>query len=151
MSTPIKGGCACGAIRYEIAAEPIMAGHCQCRDCQHATGGGHASMIAFPKAAAKVSGSPKFHDVKADSGNTASRGFCPSCGSFVMARNSGMPDMVMIAAGSLDDPSVFKPQMVVYTRSAQPWDRMDPELPKFASLPEMKGPAPGQMSPARSQ
>ena len=29
--------CACGAIRYEIAAEPVMAGHCQCRDCQPAT------------------------------------------------------------------------------------------------------------------
>ena len=128
-----------------------MAGHCQCRDCQRATGGGHASMMAFPKAAVKVTGKPKFHDVKADSGNTVSRGFCPSCGSLVMARNSGMPDMVMIAAGSLDDPSVFKPQMVVFTRSAQPWDRMDPDLARFDRLPEMPASRPDRMSSAGSR
>jgi hypothetical protein len=34
MSEPYAGGCACGAIRYEIAAEPMAANDCQCRDCQ---------------------------------------------------------------------------------------------------------------------
>ena len=53
---PYTGGCACGAIRYEIAAEPLMAGHCQCRDCQRDSGTGHASHMAFPRVAAHVSG-----------------------------------------------------------------------------------------------
>jgi hypothetical protein len=33
MPTTYRGGCLCGAIRYEITAEPMMAGHCQCLDC----------------------------------------------------------------------------------------------------------------------
>lgn len=31
MSEVYAGGCACGAIRYEIAGEPIFQNHCQCR------------------------------------------------------------------------------------------------------------------------
>lgn len=30
MTKPITGGCICGVLRYEIDAEPMMAGHCQC-------------------------------------------------------------------------------------------------------------------------
>jgi hypothetical protein len=36
MSKPYTGGCACGAIRYEIAAEPIVMNDCQCLDCRRA-------------------------------------------------------------------------------------------------------------------
>ena len=34
MSDAYTGGCACGAIRYEISAEPVFMNDCQCRDCQ---------------------------------------------------------------------------------------------------------------------
>ena len=78
MNASYTGGCACGAIRYEIAAEPIFAAHCQCRDCQKASGTGHGSFMAFPKAAVRLTGQPRFHESKADSGNTVGRGFCPS-------------------------------------------------------------------------
>ena len=80
MSTPgvvFRGGCLCGAIRYEITAEPLFGGHCQCRDCQHESGGGHTSFMAFPSDAVKLTGTPRFYESKADSGNTMGRGFCP--------------------------------------------------------------------------
>ena len=34
-----KGGCACGAIRYELLADPMIVHACHCRDCQRITGG----------------------------------------------------------------------------------------------------------------
>lgn len=137
MTSSYEGGCACGAVRYRISTEPLIAGHCQCRDCQRMTGTGHASMIGFPEAAVQIVGVLKFHDAKADSGSTASRGFCPGCGAFVAARSSGMPGMLTIAAGSLDDPARFVPQLAVYTKSGHPWDHLDPALPRFATMPEM--------------
>lgn len=137
MTTPYKGGCACGAVRYEIAADPLMAGHCQCRDCQRMTGTGHASMMGFPEPAVQIKGELKFHDAKADSGNTASRGFCPKCGAFVAARSSGMPGMLTVAAGSLDEPGRFAPQMIVYAGSGHAWDHLDPALPRFPKMPAM--------------
>jgi hypothetical protein len=135
MAKDYTGGCACGDIRYEISGEPVFGGHCQCRDCQHATGTGHSSVMGFPEAAAKITGDLKFYDVKADSGNTLSRGFCPRCGSRVVSRGSGMPGMVMVPAGSLDDPSRFVPQMVIYTSSGQSWDQMDSKLQHMPKMP----------------
>ena len=62
------GACACGAVRYEIAAEPIRGFQCQCRDCQRDTGSGHASVMVFPRAAMSVTG-PVTEDLRtADSG-----------------------------------------------------------------------------------
>lgn len=135
MPTTYRGGCHCGAIRYEIAAEPMFGGQCQCRDCQHESGGGHASFMAFPAAAVRLTGSPRFHEITADSGNRVQRGFCPTCGSPVIARSSGMPDMTTITAGSLDDPSVFKPAFVVYTSRGHAWDHIDPGLQSFPAMP----------------
>jgi hypothetical protein len=43
------------------------------------------------------------------------RGFCPTCGSPVIGARTGLPDAMTISAGSFDDPSVFKPQVVCNT------------------------------------
>jgi hypothetical protein len=51
MEIPFAGGCACGAIRYECTAEPIMALNCHCRDCQRASGTAYASGIFVPASA----------------------------------------------------------------------------------------------------
>jgi hypothetical protein len=137
MPTTYRGGCLCRAIRYEIAAEPMFAGQCQCLDCQHETGGGHTSFMAFPADAMKLTGTPRFYEVKADSGNMVRRGFCPTCGSPLLGATSGMPGMTTISAGSLDDPGVFQPQFVCYTSRGHAWDLVDPALRSFAKMPPM--------------
>ena len=40
-----------------------------------------------------------------------------------------------IRVGSSDDPSAFRPSQDIYTVSAQPWDSMDPALPKCPRMP----------------
>lgn len=131
------GGCQCGAIRYEISADPVFAGHCHCRDCQRATGTGHSSLMGFPEQAVKLSGTPRYYEVRTDRGGTAARGFCPTCGSPVVGRSTGFPGILTIMAGSLDDPSQFKPGAVVYAKRAQAWDPTDPALARFPEMPPM--------------
>jgi hypothetical protein len=137
MATPFSGGCMCGAIRYECSADPLLALNCHCRDCQRSTGSAFASVLAVPKDALKITGEPKYYDVKADSGNMISRGFCPECGSPLFTKLSARADMMGIKAASLDDPSWHKPAMDIYTSSAQPWDHMNPDLPKSPKMPQM--------------
>ena len=139
MATKFTGGCACGAVRYECNADALFMGNCHCRDCQQAGGGAYEPAIGLPAAALKISGKVKYHDVKADSGNTVSRGFCPECGARLLGKSSGMPELAIVMAGSLDDPSVFKPVMDVYASSAQPWDQMNAALAKFPKMPPMAG------------
>jgi len=122
-------------VRYESSAEPVFTGNCHCRDCQRASGAASSSVLAVPEAALKLTGEVKYHSVKGDSGKTMSRGFCPNCGSRVTGRGEAIPGLMMITPGSLDDPSWFKPGMDIFTSSAQPWDHMNPALPKFPKMP----------------
>jgi hypothetical protein len=108
---------------------------CQCRDCQRATGTGHADVLGFPGPAVKMTGKLKYHDVRSESGNTVGRGFCPECGSPVTSRSTGFKDMTLVAAGSLDDPAAFKPSIVVYNSHGHAWDKLDASLPKFPAMP----------------
>ena len=132
-----EGGCACGAVRYATDADPLMAGHCQCRKCQLLSGTGHSSFAAFPAAAVKVKGKLTYWDYRADSGNTASRGHCPTCGSPVLGKTSGFKDMVAVQLASLDDSSKVTPGMVFFNTKPQVWDHVDAKLQKFPGMPPM--------------
>ena len=131
MGIPFVGGCACGAVRYECTTEPVMALNCHCRDCQRATGTAYASGLFVSASAFRFTkGEPKYHIATADSGKTVGRGFCAECGSLVVATQAAFP-IFIIYASSLDDPSCHRPTMDQFTSSAQPWDHMDPTLPKY--------------------
>ena len=78
------------------------------------------------------------------SGNTVGRAFRPDCGSSVYNVNSGVADLIFLRASSLDDPDIFKPKKVVYTRSGPAWDHMAPDLPSFETYPpDMEKPISG--------
>ena len=136
MSTSYSGGCACGAIRYECSADPVMSVNCHCRDCQQATGSAYSTDMVVPiKSWKMLKGDAKYYDKTADSGNTVSRGFCGECGSPLFVKESAAPDIVVITAGSLDDPSRYSPTGDLWVSSAQSWDHMNPELEKFETQP----------------
>ena len=128
------GGCTCGAVRYEIGAEPIRGFYCQCRDCQRDTGAGHSAVAVFPIATLKITGSVTEHLRPADSGAQKRKGFCATCGSPLYNKPRNVPDMIGVYVGTLDDPSGFKPQIVMFASRGHDWDLLDPALPKFPNM-----------------
>ena len=151
MSEPYTGGCACGAIRYEISDEPMVMNDCQCRDCQRKSGTGHGSYLTFPsKEAVKLKGDAKHWDMVGDSGNVKTRAFCPTCGSPVYLMFTAMPELFTIHAASLDDPSRYKPQMVTYGVRGYAWDHIDPALSKFDKMPQMRQSSGNEFKPSRT-
>jgi hypothetical protein len=138
MSEAYAGGCACGAIRYEISDEPMVQTDCQCRDCQRKSGTGHGSYLTFPdKTRVKLDGAASHWDIISDRGNVKTRAFCPTCGSPVYLTFVAMPDLFTVHAASLDDPSRYQPQVVLYTARGHAWDKLDPALPTFDRMPPM--------------
>jgi hypothetical protein len=83
----------------------------------------------------KVTGKTTSFAVTADSGQPYTRHFCPTCGSVVYGEPASMPGVRTVTAGTLDDTSLFEPQMVVYTKSRPHWDRIDSGLPEFEGMP----------------
>lgn len=135
MNEPYTGGCACGAIRYQIAGEPLVSVDCQCRDCSRESGTGHASHVVFLRADVNLSGQASLWDMTADSGNIKTRAFCPKCGSPVYMTFAANPAILTVRAASLDDPQRYNPQMVTYHDSGYAWDQINPALPVFAKMP----------------
>ena len=131
---PYAGGCCCGAVRYTIAAEPIRGFQCQCRDCQRDTGSGHSSVMVFPRNAVSVTGPVSEFLRGTDSGAEKSKGFCGTCGSPLYNKPLSKPDMIGIYVGTLDDPSDFKPQVLIFASRGHAWDHLDPELPKLPNM-----------------
>ncbi|MDQ0468568.1 GFA family protein [Labrys wisconsinensis] len=137
MSKPYLGGCACGAVRYQIDDEPVFENHCQCRDCQRRSGTGHSSFLTFPdRAKAVVTGKVTTWHVAGDSGNEKIHAFCPTCGTPVHLTFAAMPDLLSVHAASLDSPELFHPSVVTYHARALDWDAVDPGLTKVQKMPQ---------------
>lgn len=112
-------------------------GNCHCRDCQHSTGSAYfAAVLVRVSEFSLLRGEPTWFEKPADAGHSMYRGFCPACGSPVLLRNGQRSDLMVLYAGSLDDPSWYRPQRDIYVASAQPWDVMHPDLPKVDRMPE---------------
>ncbi len=136
MIKTYRGGCACGAIRYETDAQPIVQNHCQCLDCQKRSGTGHGSYLAFGvRPSVTITGEAKTWHVAGNSGNDKIHAFCPTCGTPVYLTFAAMPDVIAIHAASLDEPGQFEPQVVTYAIRGHAWDTLNPALPKFDRMP----------------
>ena len=139
MASAITGGCLCGAVRYEFTGKPVFSLLCHCRDCQRQSGSAYAAAVRVAAVSFRVTqGEPKVYVKTADSGNEVSRAFCPECGCMLFLRVSARPDLVGIRVGTLDDPSWFRPEADIFVDSAQPWDYLNPDLPKYATYPPGK-------------
>jgi hypothetical protein len=89
------------------------------------------SSLEVPAAALRVTGEPSRYDTRSESGNTVTRRFCGTCGSPIYSTNSGVPGLAFVRASSLDDPSLFRPEYVIWAASAASWDFIDPALRRF--------------------
>jgi hypothetical protein len=131
-----SGGCACGAIRYVASGQARYMGNCHCRDCQQATGSAYFPAILVKKSDFTLKcGEPTWFERMSDSGHAMSRGFCSGCGSPLFLKNEVNEGAIVLFAGSLDDPSLYRPSRNIYVNSAQHWDLIDPNLPKSDGMP----------------
>ncbi|MBO0738140.1 MAG: GFA family protein [Alphaproteobacteria bacterium] len=136
MTATRTGGCLCGRVRYESQGEVLFSLLCHCRDCQYQSGSAFIAAIRVPAAGFRITkGEPKLYLSGSDAGNAVTRAFCPECGSPLFIRVSARPDIVGLRVGSLDDPSGFRPEADIFVKSAQPWDHMNPDLPKHRTYP----------------
>ncbi len=121
---PLKGGCLCGAIRYESTAGPFRAGYCHCRQCQQALGNLFGPAVMFKHESFRFTKG----QLKWWLGPLADRGFCEDCGSPVAFQYRGAAH-ITIWVGTLDRPQDFQPEAHWGIESRLPWVNIHPDLP----------------------
>ncbi|HYM03620.1 MAG TPA: GFA family protein [Stellaceae bacterium] len=125
MKLPLAGGCQCGAVRYEIAAEPSTVYACHCADCQRQTGSAFALSMVVPRDALRVTaGEPRIWlrpGTHTASGTPAQAMFCGTCGARLYHFPSRAPARAIVKPGTLDDTSWLHAVGHIWTKRAQPW------------------------------
>ncbi len=136
MTTPLTGGCLCGAIRYAVNVPVSGLRACHCTDCQKTSGtGSSVNAVIQGKDFAITRGKPKCYAAKADSGRTLLRFFCADCGSPVYSQREASPERIVVRAGTFDDSSAMKITTNIWTRSARPWSWIDPASEQLPGNP----------------
>lgn len=134
--TSFSGGCVCGAVRYECSGGPIAMFKCHCRDCQYVSGGAYSAVVYIPLERFKITkGALHHYSTPSEAMGQNKRGFCPDCGSRISGGETELG--IGVLAASLDDPSLFRPQMDIFVSDVQHWDVLESTLPKFEKYPPM--------------
>ena len=127
-----EGGCACGALRYRLASEPMFVHCCHCRDCQRQTGSAFVLNALIEADRVEIlAGETKSVEVPTDSGQPHVIHRCPACKTAVWSDYGGNRRLSFVRVGTLDKPAALPPNVHIYTRSKLPWITLPADVPAF--------------------
>ena len=129
---PVEGGCRCGAVRFRIAADPLLTTACHCRGCQRMTGGAYSLSSLYASDRFKVTqGEPVLGGLKHGTQHL----FCPSCMSWIFTRPEGMDEYVNVRSSMFDKPEAHRPYIDTHLREALPGAQTG-AVEHFQTVPE---------------
>jgi hypothetical protein len=119
----LDGSCLCGNVTYTCDADPIASVNCHCRDCQRSSGAAFMTVVVVPADSIQIQGETlsEFSVAGEDHGKSNSRHFCTRCGAQLLTKPEAYPGLVFIKSGTLNDASLVRPAMDIWTESKQPW------------------------------
>jgi hypothetical protein len=131
MSVTREGGCACGAVRYRLASEPLFIHCCHCRNCQRQTGSAFVINLLIETGRVEVlAGDMQQVDAPRDDGSVQQIFRCPTC-QVALFSHYGHPGVRFVRGGTLDEPASVEPDVHIYTRSKLPWITLPNSAPAF--------------------
>jgi len=93
--------------------------------------------VVTPETFRVVSGSLKKWTKTADSGNRVDCWFCPECGNRIFHENPGMPGVLRLKLGTLDNTKVIRPKVHVWVREKQDWFEIPKDVPVYETQPDI--------------
>ena len=103
-----SGGCACGAIRYSLASDPVDAGWCHCRICQRNSGAPAMVFASVPREDfAFTKGGDRVGLFR--SSDYGHRLFCRDCGTPLGMEVTYEPKTIDFSVATLDDLATVAP------------------------------------------
>jgi adenylate cyclase len=129
----VKGGCYCGAVRYEADVDLYGAYYCHCKICQKTSGApAEVGVLVKPGTLEFTNNEPKFFQTSP----FGRRGFCAECGSRIIWMSPGKGEWTNVSVGSLDNPERVIPKEHTCVESKLPWYKLVDELPRTRSEDE---------------
>ena len=123
LARTYTGRCQCGAVGYEINADPMMVYACHCTICQRESGSAFGMAVVFGSGDMKLRGTEPGHFIRPGHGRKFRCYFCRNCGTRIYHQwftDEGDFPFLNIKPGTLDDTSSIRPGCHVWTQHAQP-------------------------------
>jgi len=131
---PYEGGCLCGAVRYRLNTRPQTINACHCDACKKMSGGTNLLIITAPRDGFEhLSGEVERFRRTAESGRQSDVVRCATCGTRLW--HEPQAPIIVIAAGTLDDPSWVVPATHIWVDKASPAALMHDDAVQFAGQP----------------
>lgn len=123
-----KGGCLCGAVRYQITGPPLRGTICHCGVCRRISG---APFLAWAIVASAQHSWTSGEPASFRSSQRVIRQFCRTCGSPISFQfDDAISDQIFgVTVGSLDQPEAFPPTRHNWTSRQLPWITFADGLP----------------------
>ena len=138
MDAPREGGCACGAVRYRLASDPLFVHCCHCLNCQRQTGSAFVINLLIEADRVELLGvAPEPVEVPRDDGSTQRIFRCPTCQVAIFSEY-GRPEVRFVRGGTLDRPGDVTPDVHIYTRSKVGWLQLPDSTPAFDEYYDMR-------------
>ena len=129
-----SGSCLCGAVAYEFDGEPRAAVNCHCSRCRKFTGATVATWLLVPLASFRwLSGEQQLKALP--SSDHGRRFFCGTCGSSLGSLTERRPQLMHLAAGTLEHAPTFRVAFHAYVASMAPWHEITDALPRYDEEP----------------
>lgn len=126
----LRGGCLCGAVRYEVHGPLGPVTHCHCAMCRKAHGAAFGTYGDVKWADFRVlSGEDEIASFRSSS--RVRRTFCRRCGATLQWILDSGPAF-SLALGTLDDDPGVRPQAHIFVASKAPWVEITDGLPQHA-------------------
>ena len=135
----MTGGCACGAVRYQLKSAPGDAGWCHCRTCQLVSGAPAMAFASVP-AGDLVFTRGEERLKRFDSSGFGHRLFCGACGTPLAIQVEFQPETIDFTIATLDDPDAVAPGFHIFRASKIGWFETADALPRHARFrPDTRG------------
>ena len=121
-----RGGCPCGAVRFEARGEPENVRCCHCTNCQKAMSGPFFARALFGREQVTITGELGRYATSP----LLDRLFCVACGTRVGAERSE-PRRIALSLAAFDDAAAFAPGSHMFVEFKAGWLKLDDGLPQW--------------------
>ena len=126
---PIRGGCLCASVRYEVRGALGRATNCRCSMCRKAHGAAFGTYAGVQDSDfVLLSGGDDIAAYRSSAQVT--RTFCRRCGSTLQFISAKRPGSFSLALGTLDDDPGVRPALHIFVGSKAPWFDIADDLPQ---------------------
>jgi hypothetical protein len=127
-----RGGCLCGAVRFELSEPATQAGYCHCTRCQRRTGTAVSAQARIDGNSFRVTAGEALITAWRHADGGFEKCFCSVCGAHLFSRNPENHGQMSIRMSAFDGDPGVRPSWRAFVHYAAVWEAIpDDGLERF--------------------